>query len=403
MATVYTWAGNQRAQAVQAVADLKNFSLKTADFVPGTAPAGFPSFVTAPVLTTASGDNISQLSAILAHVNGGCSAQELEFLAVAENVITPSASGWVFPTLGAMPNNKGVVSEAKKSLLAALDDLNNILATRTFLVGERVSVADVAVFQSLVLAFRQVLADNYRKNIPHVVRWFNTCAHQSAFKAFGAISFADKEAQFDAKTFAAINNAGKAPAAKKQQQKKQEQPKKKAAPKQEEPAAAAPAPKKEDPWAGLGGKIDMDAWKRCYSNNDTIPTAMNYFWEHLDSENYSVYFGKYKYGDEIAMPFMASNLIRGMYQRLDKMRKHSFGTMCVFGGEEKGDIEISGVFFWKGQDLAFELSEDWKVDYVAYDWRKLDVTSDADKALITQYFSWEGFEGKKFVDGKVYK
>lgn len=147
----------------------------------------------------------------------------------------------------------------------------------------------------------------------------------------------------------------------------------------------------------------MDAWKRCYSNNDTIPTAMNYFWEHLDSENYSVYFGKYKYGDEIAMPFMASNLIRGMYQRLDKMRKHSFGTMCVFGGEEKGDIEISGVFFWKGQNLAFELCEDWKVDYVAYDWRKLDVTSDADKALITQYFSWEGFEGKKFVDGKVYK
>ena len=169
------------------------------------------------------------------------------------------------------------------------------------------------------------------------------------------------------------------------------------------PAAAAPAPKKEDPWAGLGGKIDMDAWKRCYSNNDTIPTAMNYFWEHLDSENYSVYFGKYKYGDEIAMPSTAIKLIRGMYQKLDKMRKHSFGTMCVFGGKEKGDIEISGVFFWKGQGLAFELCEDWKVDYVAYDWRKLDVSSDADKALITQYFSWKGFKGKKFFDGMVYK
>jgi len=77
--------------------------------------------------------------------------------------------------------------------------------------------------------------------------------------------------------------------------------------------------------------------------------------------------------------------------------------MCVFGGEQKGDIEISGVFFWKGQDLAFDLCDDWKVDYVAYDWKKLDVNSDADKALITQYFSWEGFEGKKFVDGKVYK
>jgi len=402
MAIVYSWAGNTRAQAVQAAAELKNFNIKMADFVPGTAPEGFPSFVTAPVMKTADGDKLCQLSALLAHVNGGASAADMEFFGLADNVITPAASGWVFPTLGAMPNNKGVVTEAKKSLLAALNDLNTILSTKTFCIGERVSVADVAVFQSLVLAFKQVLSADYRKNIPHVVRWFNTCANQKAFKAFGQISLCDKEAQFDAKTFAAINNQGKAPAKK---QEKKQQPKKevkKVEKKEEAPAAAAPA-KKEDPWAGLGGKIDMDAWKRCYSNNDTIPTAMNYFWEHFDAENYSVYYGKYKYGDEIAMPFMASNLIRGMYQRLDKMRKHSFGTMCVFGGEEKGDIEISGVFFWKGQGLAFELCGDWQVDHVAYDWKKLDVTNQADKDLITQYFSWEGFQGKKFVDGKVYK
>merc|ERR1719454_2231197 len=102
----------------------------------------------------------------------------------------------------------------------------------------------------------------------------------------------------------------------------------------------------------------MDAWKRCYSNNDTIPDAMNYFWEKMDKENYSCWFGKYKYGDEIPMPFMASNLIRGMFQRLDKMRKHSFSSVAVLG--EAPNLEISGVWFWKGQDLAFELSDDWR-------------------------------------------
>merc|ERR1711981_1488787 len=99
-----------------------------------------------------------------------------------------------------------------------------------------------------------------------------------------------------------------------------------------------------------------------YSNNDTVPTAMDYFWEKLDKENYSCYICHYKYGNEIAQPFMASNLIRGFYQRIDKMRKHSFASCCV-----------SGVWFWKGQGLCFDLCEDWGTDCDTYDWKKLDL------------------------------
>jgi len=400
--TLYTWANNPRAQAVQALASIKNISLKSADFIPGTAPEGFPSFSTAPVFQTDSGEKFTQFSAILAHINGGLEAFDMQRVAFAEQTLAPAVAGWVYPTLGALPNNKNSIASAKSQLFEALETMNNCLASRTFITGERASVADVAIFSSLVLAFKQVLSPENRKDFPHVTRWFQTCAHHKNFKSFGKVELCSKEANFDAKTFGEINKKQQGGGNKKQAAapKKQAAPKKEAAP---EAAASAPAPKKEDPWAGLGGKYDFDAWKRCYSNNDTIPTAMDYFWKELDSENYSCYFGKYKYGDEIAMPFMASNLIRGMYQRLDKMRKHSFGTMCVFGGEEKGDIEISGIFFWKGQNLAFELSEDWKVDYVAYDWRKLDFNSDDDKQLIQKYWSWEGFEGKKFVDGKVYK
>merc|ERR1711881_219818 len=208
-----------------------------------------------------------------------------------------------------------------------------------------------------------------------------TCVHQ--MKAFGEHKLCEAEAQFDAKTFGELN--------------------KKEAPK---PAAQAEVavPKPKDPWAGLGGDHGMDAWKRMYSNNDTVPTAMDYFWEKLDKENYSCYVCNYKYGDEIAMPFMASNLIRGFYQRIDKMRKHSFASMAVFGGEQKGDITISGVWFWKGQGLAFELCDDWTTDYDTYDWKKLDLDSEADKKMTTEYFAWEGeFGGKKFYEGKIWK
>jgi len=395
---LYTWPCNTNAAAVQAAAALNNANIKTSDFVPGSAPAGFPAHANAPVFTTACGQNLTQVGSILAHIAGGAKAVDAEWIGFAENVLTPAASAWVFPTLGAMPNNKGAIAEGKKLLLAALAYLNDQLATKTFLNGERASIADCAVVAALSLAFKQVLAPEYRKNIPHVTRWFQTCVHK--MPAFGAHSLCAKEATFDAKTFGEINKkAGK--------DNKKQQPAKKAAPKKE----AAPKPaevkieKPKDPWSVVPGNYDMDAWKRCYSNNDTLPTAMNYFWEKMDKENYSCWFGKYKYGDEIAMPFMAANLIRGFYQRIEKMRKHSFASMCVFGGETKGDIEISGVWFWKGQGLAFDLCDDWKTDYDTYDWSKLDLNSDADKAKITAYFAWEGEfgNGKPFREGKIWK
>ncbi len=32
----------------------------------------------------------------------------------------------------------------------------------------------------------------------------------------------------------------------------------------------------------------------------------------------------------------------------------------------------SAIWVWRGQSLAFELAEDWQVDYASYAWQKLD-------------------------------
>lgn len=300
-----------------------------------------------------------------------------------------------------MPNNKGAISEGKKALLSALAYFNTYLASKTFLVGERPSSADAACVAALTLAFKQVLAGNYRKDIPHVVRWFNTCINQPAFSVFGQIDLCEKEAQFDAKVFGELNKKGgnQTPKTKKKNEPKKEA--KKAAPKKQEVADEPKPEKKSDPWEGLAGKFDFDAWKRCYSNNDTLEVAMPYFWEHLDAENYSLWKGTYKYGDELTMQFMAANLIRGMFQRLDKMRKNSFGS-CLVLGTPSGGLEISGVWFFKGKKPAFELSADWQVDWDTYEWEQLDPVKD--KQTITEYFAHEGkFDGKEFKEGKVWK
>ena len=145
----------------------------------------------------------------------------------------------------------------------------------------------------------------------------------------------------------------------------------------------------------------MDDFKRFYSNNPE-DKAIDYFWEKFDKENYSIWFSEYKYPEDLTLVFMTCNLMSGMMQRLDKMRKNAFGNLLLFGEDNKNTI--TGLWFWRGQDLAFELSDDWKVDYESYSWRKLDPNSDETKALVKQYLTWEGeFKGLKFNQGKCFK
>ena len=111
------------------------------------------------------------------------------------------------------------------------------------------------------------------------------------------------------------------------------------------------------------GTFDLEEWKRFYSNNDE-PESVAWFWEHFDHENYSIWRGDYKYNDELTMVFMSCNLIGGMFQRLDKLNKNAFASVCLFG--QNNDSSISGIWVFKGHELAFELDDNWQVDYEGY-------------------------------------
>lgn len=148
---------------------------------------------------------------------------------------------------------------------------------------------------------------------------------------------------------------GKKKKEEKKEKKQQPQKAKKEVEKEEEldaaDAALAQEPKSKDPLDALPkGTFNMDDFKRFYSNEEEAK-SIPYFWEKFDPENYSIWFGEYKYPEELSKVFMSSNLIGGMFQRLDKMRKNAFASSCVFG--EDGNNTISGVWVWRGQDLAF--------------------------------------------------
>jgi len=138
------------------------------------------------------------------------------------------------------------------------------------------------------------------------------------------------------------------------------------------------------------------------SDEDTAEKALPHFWKNFDKENCSIWFCEYKFPEDLTQVFMTCNLVSGMFQRLDKLRKNAFGSMCVFG--ENNNNTIAGVWFWRGHDLAFKLQTDWQVDYESYEWKKLSADDEKTKQLVNQYFLWEGeHKGKKFNQGKIFK
>lgn len=65
-------------------------------------------------------------------------------------------AAWILPILGVIPNNAAATSKAKGDIRAALKILNTYFMTRTFLVGERVSLADIVVSCTLLPLYKMV-------------------------------------------------------------------------------------------------------------------------------------------------------------------------------------------------------------------------------------------------------
>uniref|UniRef100_A0A1B6LWB6 Elongation factor 1-gamma n=1 Tax=Graphocephala atropunctata TaxID=36148 RepID=A0A1B6LWB6_9HEMI len=430
--TLYTYPENFRAFKALIAAQYAGGNVKTAPgFVFGETNKSesflkkFP-LGKVPAFESSDGKYITESNAIAYYVanaqlrgaNELEKAQILQWLSFADSEILPASCTWVFPTLGIMQFNKQASERAKEEVKAALQVLNTHLLTKTYLVGERITLADVCVCCTLLHLYQYVLDPSFRKPYQNVNRWFTTIINQPQVKSvIGNFKLCEKMAEFDPKKFAEVQAATKGGAATKESGKKEKKDKKpqpeKKEKKEKEPEpeeeldlaeeALAAEPKSKDPFDELPkGTFNMDDFKRCYSNEDEAK-SIPYFWEKFDKENYSIWHGEYKYKEELKKVYMSCNLITGMFQRLDKMRKQAFASVCLFGKDD--DSTISGIWVWRGPNLAFTLSPDWQVDYESYDWKKLDADSAETKSLVQQYFSWTGKDkdGREFNQGKIFK
>ncbi|VDM71077.1 unnamed protein product [Strongylus vulgaris] len=152
--------------------------------------------------------NLFGAESIAIHV-AGCAntcakncAEVVQWLQWAEGHLLPTVLGYVLPSVSAANLDKKVVDTYKAELLAQLQHLDEALLSRTYLVGERLSLADISVALDLLPAYQHVFDAPTRKKIGNVTRWFQTVVHQPIVKeVLGEVHLCDKVSQFNREHF----------------------------------------------------------------------------------------------------------------------------------------------------------------------------------------------------------
>jgi elongation factor 1-gamma len=440
---LYTYANNPRAFKALIAAKYNGVELELPafEFSVTNKEASFLQkfpFGKVPALETADGHHISESNAISYYVasvkkdttllgNGVADAARVQmWINIADNEITPPAATWLYPILGFIPSNHENTEKAKEDIKKTLSVLNNVLATRTYLVGEAPTLADIHVVIALLHLYKLVLDPAFRGPYGNVTRYFLTLVNQPEFKAvIGDVTLCGKAAVYDASNVpkreagAKKEAAPKKEAAKKEAAPKEKKEEKKPEPKKEE---KKPEPKEEEeeeedfereekkgpnPLDLLPpSKFSLENWKRFYSNNDE-KVAIAYFWENYDPEGFSIWTCRYKYNEENKKIFMSCNLLGGFFQRLESARKYSFGSFGVFGEDDNN--EIHGIWVFRGQDIPFEVTD--CPDYESYEFNKVTNLDEVAKANINAFLAWSEIDGlakfstvnKPFKEGKNFK
>ena len=191
-------------------------------------------------------------------------SQVLQWLNYGATEVESAVASWVYPALSLVESAPHNVSKAKDDLRHIFHFLNEFLKTRTFLVGERLSLADVSLAADLLLAYQHVVDEAFRHPYANLNRWFNTVIHQTHVQSvLGEVKFCEKVPEYDAhrhnehKKAAQKQKEAKPAEAKKEAKKAEPKPKPVEKPKEPEPEldetdeALAEEPKQTDPFAAL--------------------------------------------------------------------------------------------------------------------------------------------------------
>ncbi|KAH8089107.1 elongation factor 1-gamma [Filobasidium floriforme] len=345
-----------------------------------------------------SGKLLSDDKATAAKIAEWCAFADTE-IAQYHGVCQGLVAGWL---AYAKPTYTSIFTKLEQRLAT----LNKVLEDKTFLVGDRMTLADIFVASAVFSAFtgRGHVDKATRAKYGNVARHMETIVkNPKLVEVYGEFEYVESAPQYV---------APKKDAKPKAEKKAEDKPKAEKAPKapkekkpvekdddDEEPLVPE-EPKAKNPLDDLPkSEFNLENWKRVYSNSDG-DVAMKFFKENFDTNGFSIWRVDYKYNSELTQVFMSSNLIGGYFTRMEAARKYLFGSMGVCG--TSNNSVISGVLVCRGDDIlpVVQTGPDWE----SFTYQKLSLDNEEDVKFIEKSFDWTlEVDGKTWADGKNYK
>ena len=279
-----------------------------------------------------------------------------------------------------------------QALMKSLHVVDQLLNGKSHLVGTSLTIADITLVSDLAPLYRYMFSQKQRSELPHLTAYFEKWAHTAEFKqVLGHIQHPTEHWPIHfthiKKEHAKVE---KQPQPKKEEKKKEEK-------KKEEVEEDDVIEEKQKTYSFPETKFDLFAFKTMYVNAPNKKDALDFLLANWDENAFSFWYLVYdKLPSEGKVLFLTNNLMSGFLDRADACRKYSLGVHGVYGDEP--NLEVRGVWMWKGVDILEPLKEHQQFD--VYKYTKLNPKKAEDWAIISEYWTKLDEETDK-VEGRT--
>ena len=291
----------------------------------------------------------------------------------------------IYPIFGWKKYCKESADKANNKVKDFMRTLDAQLKDKEFVLGSKITLADVTLFRELKYFFQLVFPKGLRDKVfPNVAKWFTKLSEtEEVKKVYGKILLCNQPL----KPYICEEKKEEKKHEEKKHEKKHEE-------KSEEP------PKEKEKKKNIldelpPSKLELETFKRAFLNNKNKEDAMNKFWEIYDPEGYSLWWVEYQnLPTECKILFRTSNS-KGMFlQKCDAVRRYAFAVHGVYGVED--DYKIRGMWMFRGKEIPQEMKDNDLYEYLTF--RRIDINKPEDKQLVHDY--WTKLDENDEVEGR---
>jgi elongation factor 1-gamma len=443
---IYSYPGDYRVTRAQILAAYAGIDLEVRDSkapeYKQLCPTGKSVVLSTPTGSIFGGNAVARYLARLRSDSGLYGHSNLDTALVDQWVdfsahdLEPPCQIWLLPVKGVIAFNGKHYSDSRKDVEQALGVLNDYLQNETYLVGNRISLADIAVATALIEMYTEVFDPKFRERFVNLNRWFDTMVNQRPFQEIvGKVELAKQEKRApkppkeveekEQKGGAQQQQGGNKQQQQQQGGKQQQQqggkqqgqqqgqqggkPQQQQKPKEDKKDKDDEGPdddvpreaKKKSALDSLPpSSMSLDATKKDFwSEKPYNKNFFNTFWEKLDAAGFSLYEQLYNYNNENKVFFMTCNQLGGFLQRCDAVRKYGMGVMSIIGpNEDDGPFEVQGAWLFRGPQVPDEMTKE-NPDAEYYTWKKVDPSNPSDRKRFEAHFTADNLAA---TTGKVY-